>query len=111
MTAKTTKTMKTTNTKKTMKTTKTKNMSKPTRKMNKCNKTATSSNLACNKQWLNSKKVRPKTVVIVAERTQSGYRVKSATIRVAVNQHAKTAVPITDLNLFVNDIREKGFRN
>ena len=67
--------------------------------------------VTCNKQWLNSKKVRPKTVVIVAERTQEGYRVKSATVRVAVNQHAKTAVPITDLSMFVNDIKQKGLRS
>ena len=67
--------------------------------------------VTCNKQWLSSKKVRPKTVVIVAERTQEGYRIKSATVRVAVNQHAKTAVPITDLGMFVNDIKQKGFRS
>lgn len=108
-TTKTTKTMKNKTMKtKTMKTnTKTK-IQKPTKKAS----TRGSTNaMACNKQWLNSKKVRPKTVVIVAERTQEGYRIKSATVRVAVNQHAKTAIPITDLSMFVNDIKQKGLRS
>jgi hypothetical protein len=110
----------------TTKTTKNMKNSKTTTKMNRSSsktanskkqlaKTTTSrksaSSITCNKQWLNSKKVRPKTVVIVAERTQEGYRIKSATVRVAVNQHAKTAVPITDLSMFVNDIKQKGIRN
>ena len=103
-TTKTTKTMKSKTTKTNTKTT--------TQKPSKKASTRSSANaMACNKQWLNSKKVRPKTVVIVAERTQEGYRVKSATVRVAVNQHAKTAIPITDLGMFVNDIKQKGLRS
>jgi hypothetical protein len=70
----------------------------------------TNNTTSCSKQWLASKKVRPKTVVIVAERTQSGYTVKSATVRVSVNQYSKTAVPITDLGNFVKDLNTKGIR-
>ena len=69
-----------------------------------------SNQITCNKQWLNSKTVRPKTVVIVAERSQNGYKVKSATVRLAINQYSKTAVPITDLGQFVKDINTKGIR-
>lgn len=66
--------------------------------------------LRCNKDWFTSSKVRPKTIVIVAERTQDGYRIENATVRVAVNQHARTAVPINDLKDLVRDIKEKGIR-
>jgi hypothetical protein len=66
--------------------------------------------LKCNKDWFASNKVRPKTIVIVAERTQDGYRIENATVRVAVNQHSRTAVPINDLKDLVHDINERGIR-
>jgi hypothetical protein len=62
------------------------------------------------KQWFSSKKVRPKTILIVAKRSQDGYRITTASMRVAVNQHDATPVVITDLNSLVNDINQKGIR-
>ena len=60
------------------------------------------------KEWLMSKKVRPKTLVLVAQRTQNGYKIESATMRLDVNQHLRTAVPISNLQELVSDIRRKG---
>jgi len=92
---------KNTNTKTTMRKTTTATKKAPSRQ------SATS--LKCNKDWFASSKVRPKTIVIVAERTQDGYRIENATVRVAVNQHSRTAIPINDLKYLVRDIKEKGF--
>ena len=88
--------------------TNTKKSSRKTAKKSTTKQFATS--LKCNKQWFNSNKVRPKTIVIVAERTQDGYRIENATVRVAVNQHSRTAVPINDLKDLVQDIKERGIR-
>lgn len=79
-----------------------------TTKRNKKNTKQSTAPLTCSKQWTDS--MRPKTVVIVAERTNKGYSVKSATVRVAINQYSKTAVPISDLQHFVEDINTKGIR-
>lgn len=94
---------------------KTKNTNTNTRSaMRKTTKKTTTkqfaTSLKCNKHWFASSKVRPKTIVIVAERTQDGYRIENATVRVAVNQHSRTAVPINDLKDLVQDIKEKGIR-
>jgi len=95
---------KNTNTNMTLKTTTTKKAKKTTTRQ-----FATSLN--CDKQWFSSKKVRPKTIVIVAERTQDGYRIENATVRVAVNQHDWTAIPINDVKDLVRDIKERGIRH
>lgn len=89
--------------------TKTKAAMRKTTKKTTSRQFATS--LKCNKDWFSSNKVRPKTIVIVAERTQDGYRIENATVRVAVNQHARTAIPINDLKDLVRDMKEKGIRS
>lgn len=106
--------MKTTNTKTTMS-----KQTKSTTKQRATKQTAASqqkrrknASRPTSKQWLGSKNARPRTVIIVAECSQSGaYRVKHATVRVPVNQFVQTSVPITDLSMFINDIKEKGLRH
>lgn len=89
-------------TSKTTKTTKT----KPA----KANKRQFATSLKCNKDWFSSNKVRPKTIIIVAERTQDGYRIENATVRVAVNQHTRTVIPVDNLKDLVQDMNQRGIR-
>jgi hypothetical protein len=76
----------------------------------KTSKRQFATSLKCNKDWFTSNKVRPKTIIIVAERTQDGYRIENATVRVAVNQHSRTVIPVDNLKDLVQDMNQRGIR-
>lgn len=60
------------------------------------------------RNWYNSRNVRPKTFHLEVERTvDGGYQIRRADMIKEINQHARTAQRV-DLRDIVSDINHKG---